>query len=160
MSRFRRATSADLDVLLPAQRRYYLEDGYAWDEAAARGALADLLEDSALGLVWIAEHEHELQGYVVLTFGYSLEYRGRDAFVDEIFFLDAYRRRGLGREALELVDEACRAAGVRALHLEVERDKQGALALYRSVGFEDRQRFLMTKRLDASQPLQTSMESP
>ena len=150
MSRFRRATSADLETLLVSQRQYYLEDGYPWDEAEARFALSRLLDDRALGLVWLAEHEAELQGYVVLTFGYSLEYLGRDAFVDELFFFAAHRGRGLGREALRLVEAACREEGVRALHLEVERGKPGALALYRSVGFEDRERFLMVKRFGAS----------
>jgi GNAT superfamily N-acetyltransferase len=151
MSRFRRATSADLEVLLPPQRQYYLEDGYPWDEVEARSTLARLLDDRALGRVWLAEHEGELQGYVVLTFGYSLEYGGRDAFVDELFFFEAHRGRGLGREALGLVEAACREEGVRALHLEVERGKPGALALYRSEGFEDRERFLMVKRLGASE---------
>jgi ribosomal protein S18 acetylase RimI-like enzyme len=36
---------------------------------------------------------------------------------------------------------------VRALHLEVTRDNIAAQRLYRSVGFADRDHYLMTKRL-------------
>jgi diamine N-acetyltransferase len=144
----RAATPADLAALLVLQRRYYSEDGYPWDEPAARSAASSLLEEPSLGRVWMVEEGGEAVGYFVLTFGYSLEYRGRDAFVDELYFGQSHRGRGLGREALRMVEEACRAEGVRALHLEVERDKPSALGLYRSAGFEDHDRYLMTKRLE------------
>jgi ribosomal protein S18 acetylase RimI-like enzyme len=40
--------------------------------------------------------------------------------------------------------------GVRALHLEVERDNAAGQALYRRRGFRDGGRVLLTKRLDAA----------
>ena len=46
-----------------------------------------------------------------------------------------------------LPQRACRAAGVHALHLEVERDKRRAIDFYRRAGFEDHDRYLMTKRI-------------
>lgn len=57
------------------------------------------------------------------------------------------RGRGLGREALQLMEQACRKAGVRARHLEVERGKEGAIELYRRMGFVDHARHLMTRLL-------------
>jgi ribosomal protein S18 acetylase RimI-like enzyme len=59
----------------------------------------------------------------------------------------ARRGRGLGRAALEAVESAARELGVRALHLEVERENASAQALYRDRGFRDNDRRLMTKRL-------------
>ena len=113
---------------------------------AARAAWSRLLDHPALGRAWVAPHGPALVAYAVLTLGYSLEYRGRDAFVDELFVAPAWRGRGLGREALAILDVACVELEVNALHLEVERDKANAQALYRRWGFEDRERFLMTKR--------------
>ena len=85
------------------------------------------------------------------SLGWSLEYGGRDAFIDEIFVSPSYRDRGLGRRALDAIAEACLELEVRALHLEVERDNVRASELYRKWGFEDSDRRLMTRRLAGDQ---------
>ena len=71
----------------------------------------------------------------------------RPACIDELYVAPAWRGRGLGHQALKAVDAACIQLGVEALHLEVERNKTAAQALYRRWGFADRQRVLMTKRM-------------
>jgi GNAT superfamily N-acetyltransferase len=143
----RPAQQGDLDALLALQRTYYVEDGYSFVESEAREALATLLSDPELGRVWLIETDTGAVGYLVVTLGYSLEYRGRDAFVDELFVLSSQRGRGLGTTALTVAEEACRELGVRALHLEVERDRVAAQATYRRWGFSDHRRYLMTKLL-------------
>jgi ribosomal protein S18 acetylase RimI-like enzyme len=86
-------------------------------------------------------------GYLVLGFGYSLEFLGRDAFVDELYVDEAHRGGGLGRRFLQAAERVCRANGVRALHLEVDPSNAVAQALYRSWGFADHDRRLMTRWL-------------
>jgi ribosomal protein S18 acetylase RimI-like enzyme len=144
-----RLREADLDSLLALQALYYREDGYSFDRRAARRAWRRLLDDAMLGHGWSARSGADVVGYLVLTFGYSLEYRGRDAFIDELYIAPAFRGRGLGRQALRLADQACRRLGVRALHLEVEAGKAAARALYARSGFADRRRRLMTKTFGA-----------
>jgi ribosomal protein S18 acetylase RimI-like enzyme len=144
---FRRATVADLDRLLVLQAAYYRDDGYVHHPEEARKAWAKLLGDASLGQVHVAESAPEVVGYVVITFGYSLEYLGRDAFVDELFVAEPFRGRGLGRRALEVAEAACREAGARAVHLEVEPDKDQTIELYRRRGFVDKRRRLMTRIL-------------
>jgi len=36
-----------------------------------------------MGRVWLIQYQGQVIGYVILTLGYSLEYGGRDAFIDE-----------------------------------------------------------------------------
>jgi len=129
-------------------RDYYRDDGYPFIEAEARVAVTGLVGDPARGGVWVCEIDGAVAAYLAVTLGYSLEYRGPDAFVDEVVVAAAHRGRGLGREALAVAEAHCRRAGVRALHLEVEPAKDRALALYRTSGFTDHGRRLMTKRLD------------
>lgn len=147
MTTFDPAGGSDAPVLLELMEVFYAEEGYPFDRERARQALLPLLEDECKGRVWILREDGEVVGYVVLTLGWSLEYHGRDAFVDELFVLPSHRGHGLGRRALEVVAAACREVGVRALHLEVERDNEGARALYRKWGFADHDRLLLTRRL-------------
>ena len=144
---FRAADHADLEAILAHERRYYAAEGYQFDPAAAHAALEGLLADAERGRLWVAADGDTVVGYLAVTFGWSLEYRGRDAFVDELYLAEAYRGRGLGREAIGLAEGACREAGVRTLHLEVERENAVARVLYQRAGFSSHERILMSKPL-------------
>lgn len=154
MSRFRRAGPGDVNAILGMMRGYYEQDGYTFVEPEARAAALALIGDPHLGRLWVTSgvtsDGEGVVGYVAVALGFSFEYRGREAFVDELFIAQTHRGRGLGREALEVAEAYCREAGVNALHLEVERHREPALELYRRRGFEDYGRFLMTKWLTGS----------
>ena len=144
---FRLAAEADLETLIGFMRQFYSIDAYPFDEQAARGALREFLGEPLFGRVWLIEVNAEPVGYLVLTLGYSLEFHGRDAFIDELFVAPSYRHRGIGKRAMQFVELACRELGVHALHLEVERHNAAAQQLYRQFGFEDHDRFLFSKWL-------------
>jgi ribosomal protein S18 acetylase RimI-like enzyme len=144
---FRPATTADEPALLELMREFYRHAAMAWDEAAARAALHGLLADAGLGRALLIELDGALAGYLAVCFGYSLEFLGRDAFVDELYVREAFRGRGLGARALEIAADLCRECGVRALHLEVEHRNTRAQEIYRKAGFADREHYLMTRRL-------------
>lgn len=137
----------DAAELVGMMRDFYELEHIEFDEAAARAALGQLLGDESLGRVWLIKSGAEIVGYVVLTFGFSLEFRGRDALVDELFVREGWRGRGAGRRALEFVAGVCRALGVGALRLEVGRENESARALYRKAGFQDHDRHLLTRRV-------------
>jgi GNAT superfamily N-acetyltransferase len=145
MARFRAANAGDVEAIVGMMRPYYQEDGYPFVESEARAAALALIEEPQLGRLWVTCEGERVVGYVAATLGFSFEYRGREAFVDELFIAESHRGRGLGREALELAEAYCREMGVNAMHLEVERHRPGAQALYRRAGFEDHERYLLTK---------------
>ncbi len=138
----------DVDVLLGFMKRLYEQDKTPFDESGARRALDGMVRDRTLGRVWMIGDGRETFGYVALTLGYSLEWHGRDAFVDELYIDAGRRRQGYGAGAMRLVEQACRELGVHALHLEAERGNAAARELYRRCGFVDRDRCLMTKLLE------------
>lgn len=144
---FRLAREGEVGTILGFMRAFYAGEGYPFDEGAAGKALAGLVRAPDLGRVWLIEEGDEPVGYVALTFGYSLEFHGRDAFVDELFVRAEWRGRGAGTAALRFVMDACPGLGVQALHLEVERVNTAAQALYRRFGFHDHDRYLMTRRM-------------
>jgi len=79
-----------------------------------------------------------------MAFDYSLEYRGRGAWIDEFFVRRTHRGRGIGTRAIEFFVQQAKELGVAVVHLEVNHANP-ATELYRRLGFEDHQRYLMTK---------------
>jgi diamine N-acetyltransferase len=148
---FRPATKGDEADLVRMMRSLAEQEpgAYYFDEPAVRGALREFLADPSLGKAWLFLEGTTPAGYIVLTLGYSFEYHGRDAFVDELYVEQRYRRRGIGREAMKFVEEQARTMGVTALHLEVDDGNDTALELYRRSGYADHERHLMTKWLVA-----------
>jgi ribosomal protein S18 acetylase RimI-like enzyme len=139
----RLATLTDVDVLVRLMRQFYAEAAFTLSERAAR-AFEVLLDDSRLGQVWMIEDDGHPAGFVVLTVGFSMEYGGLRGFVDDFYVAPQYRRRGLGHAALEEVKRVCHRRGVRALLVETGPDNAAAISAYRSVGFEDSGRALLT----------------
>jgi diamine N-acetyltransferase len=151
---FRLAAEADADALLEFMQAYYAFDGHSFDREKARVALTGLLRDANLGRAWLILDGDAPAGYIVLCFGYSLEWLGRDAFVDEFYLREEYRGRGWGRQTMEFVEEAAREAGIRTLHLEVVRKNTTALELYRRMEFREHASTFLSKWIarDLSKP--------
>jgi diamine N-acetyltransferase len=122
-----------------------------FDEAAARACLRKFRSIPAFGGVWMLCEGNKAVGYIVLTVGFSFEFHGHDAFIDELYVDAAYRRRGYGRKAVTFIEEKAREMGVNAIHLEVDRGNDSAFELYRRAGYADHDRFLMTKWLKLEQ---------
>lgn len=142
-----RATPGDLDSLVNLMTEFYGESGFAFDPARARVAFADLIADPRFGSAWLIRSDDEVAGYFVLTLGYSMEFGGRSAFLDDLFIRAPFRGRGLGKAALATLRAECEALGVRVVHLEAARDNNTAQGLYRKAGFTGRDLQLLTLRL-------------
>jgi len=144
----REAKARDLPALLRMMRSLAEQPpAIPFDEGEVRAALDKFLGHADLGQAWLLWLGEKPAGYVILTLGYSFEFRGRDAFIDELYIEPEFRRRGLGRRALEFLEEKARASGVNALHLEVDRGNDRAMELYRRSGYENHGRHLLTKWL-------------
>jgi diamine N-acetyltransferase len=144
----REAKARDLPALLCMMRSLAEHPpAIPFDEDEVRAALDKFLGRAELGQAWLLWLGEKPAGYVILTLGYSFEFRGRDAFIDELYIEREFRRRGLARRALEFVEEKARASGVNALHLEVDRSNDPAMELYRRTGYENHGRHLLTKWL-------------
>jgi ribosomal protein S18 acetylase RimI-like enzyme len=144
---FRLASESDAPTVLQFMCEYYACDGHCFREPEARSTLTALLRDQSLGQVWLIQEGDLPVGYAVLAFGYSLEWLGRDAFVDELYLREAFRGHGWGRMTLAFLEETARARSVRTLHLEVRRQNARALALYERVGFSQHESTLLSKRI-------------
>ncbi|HET8922027.1 MAG TPA: GNAT family N-acetyltransferase [Candidatus Acidoferrum sp.] len=146
----REAALEDEQELLPMMRKLAEQDPeiIKFDEAAARAAFRKFLSLPAFGRVWLLCEDQQTVGYIILTVGFSFEFRGHDAFVDELYIGADYRRRGYGLLAMAFLEKKALEMGVNAVHLEVDHGNAPALELYRRAGYVDHDRFLMTKWLN------------
>jgi diamine N-acetyltransferase len=145
---FHRADSGNCETLVELMREFNAFEDLPFDETKARKALKQILRDESFGRVWLIKRGEETAGYAVLTLGFSLEFHGRDAFIDEIYLREEFRGKGFGKQAVQFLEEQCRDLGVKALHLEVERKNGRAQIFYHRNGFTDHARFLMTKLIE------------
>lgn len=145
---FKPADANQTGPLLEMRREFCAHERLSFDERADLSVLHKIMADPSLGRVYMMLAGEEVAGYVVLTFGFSLEYGGRDALIDEIYVRESYRGRGIGTRCLQFIESVCRDLGVRALHLEVDRANANAQGVYRKSGFVDHDRYLMTRWID------------
>ena len=90
---------------------------------------------------------------LIITLGFSVEYGGRDGFIDDLYLVPAARGRGVGRKLIDFALAQARELGVGTLHLEVETGNDAATRLYRAAGFTETGRRLMRLRLPLCAPL-------
>lgn len=141
------ARERDVGELAAMMGAFYKDLGEPFAEVRAERALRALLADPSYGAVWIFRQDGRAIGYLVVTHGYSLEFDGRIAVIDEVYTVPEMRGGGIGARALALAEEHCRREGIAALRLEVHQENRRALALYERNGFEAHDRYLMTKWL-------------
>jgi len=127
----------DVDFFVALREGYCRDDNAAFDLVETRRCYQELLgSDVGHGRgFFIRAGGGEPVGYLVVSFGFSFEWGGRDATVDEIYVRADSRRQGLGRRALEALEPYLRAAGIRAIHVETRRSNPGAFRLYERSGY-------------------------
>lgn len=125
---------------------FHAEDGYETDAAHRETALAPLLEGSPHGCVWLIGPRNAPVGYIIVSFGWSVELGGLEGFVDEFFIRPGVRGRGVGTEVLNRLIPQLESNGLCALHMEVLADKPRLLRLYEKAGFRLRDGFVLMTR--------------
>ena len=141
---FRFAEQAHIAALLPLMKDFYASERLQYDADRLRRLLLQLIGNQDLGRLILFEESGKLVGYMVIGFGFSLEFHGRDCFVDEFYVAPHYRSRGIGQAAVEFAARICRSAGIKAVHLEADHINVRGHEFYKRLGFRDHPRHLMT----------------
>ncbi len=136
-----------LQLVLPLIADYHAFEGLDSTAEQREAAVQQLLDQPGFGAVWLIYNDDELAGYIALCRGFSIEFNGFDAFVDEFYLRETFRGRGIGAQVLDAIREEARARDINALHLEVARDNEPARRLYRKAGFEARETYLLMTAL-------------
>ena len=122
-------------VLHPLPRAFHEE---AFDEMLRSRDYAD-------GYMLFADGRAVGFGLVAKT--YSRESGGMVLWLEELFILEEYRSRGLGREFFAAVEAYARENGYARIRLEVEADNVRARSLYERLGYAPLEYEQMFKQL-------------
>lgn len=133
----------DIPVVIAMMEEFYAIDNYPIDTNVSRGLMHEFLENETLGRGWLILKDNEPVGYVIMTFVFSFEYKGRIAFLDELFISPTTRGLGFGKQALDFLTEQAKALSVKIIYLEIEGHNTVAQKLYLSKGYEIHNRGLM-----------------
>lgn len=136
-----------LEKLIAMVTAFHEEAGINLSDQARRNGVAPLLDGIPHGVAYLVGPPRSPIGYIIVTFGWSLEFGGMDGFIDEFYVRPGVRGRGIASETLQTLPRALGDAGLTALHLEVDMTNDTARRLYTRAGFVARENYqLMTRK--------------
>jgi ribosomal protein S18 acetylase RimI-like enzyme len=142
--RVRWATVTDSAIIAEFARAFHAEDNHPLSDEGVAGLLLMLEPGFSDGIVLLLEIDGVAQGYGVLSFCYGYEHGGPETFVEDIYVVPEWRSQGFGQMLLNALENEARAAGRRAIHLEVMPGNR-AESWYRRQGWRSRGSQLLTK---------------
>ena len=95
----------------------------------------ELMRSDEYAVCYIFELDGKIAGYSLLAKTYSQEAGGKVLWIEEIYVIPELRGNRIGRSFFEFLIEN-RPADIKRLRLEVERENEGAVRLYKSFGFD------------------------
>lgn len=140
---------ADSDALISWILEFNAHEEIDTPATRIRPGLQKLLSHPELGgAYWICRDDGPTRcGYAILTYGFDLEYGGRDAWLTDLYIRPELRAQGSGTQAFALLEAQARQAGAGALHLVVRRENLAAQRAYAKNGMTENPRLLMIKLL-------------
>ena len=142
------AKPEDLEKLDALVAAFHDENGISLAPEKRRAGLSPLLDGIPHGCAYLIGPPRAPIGYVIVSFGWSIEFGGLDGFIDELYVRPGVRRRGVAGEVLMALPRTLADAGMKAIHLEVDAANQTAKRLYTRAGFKLRDQYaLMTRPL-------------
>lgn len=130
------ATPADLPALVGLLSELFsLEADFQPDPERQRAGLALILEQPALGQLFVLRVNGRVAGMANALFTVSTARGGRVLLLEDVIVAAEFRGRGLGRVLVQHVLDWARDMGLHRVTLLADRDNQAALDFYDRLGF-------------------------
>lgn len=143
MTTFKPLEITDISTITQMMQDFYAIDNYPMNIEVAKELFHEFISNEHLGKSWLIYYENEIVGYLILTFVFSFEYSGKIAFIDELFIKKNARGKGIGKEAIQFIQQEVPKLSLKLLYLEVEPHNENAQKLYLAHDFVIHNRKLM-----------------
>lgn len=134
---FRPIEEKDKEIYLSMTRKFYDSDAVLSPVPTENfeKTFALLMKGSPYADAFVFEEEGSVVGYALLARTWSQEAGGEAIWIEEIYLEPAARGKGYGSAFFRFL-ETKYAPHAKRFRLEVEEENEGAVALYRRMGFE------------------------
>jgi ribosomal protein S18 acetylase RimI-like enzyme len=124
-------------------------------EAAFRASIAALLQDAGTEFFLAWDAQQDVLGYVQARYRYSAWTAALEAELEDVFVVLQARRCGVGLQLVQFAMARAIERGCRSVGLNTNERNEGALALYRRLGFRaERRRWQGGRQLWLNKPLE------
>ena len=139
----------DRETFLALSDRFYSSEAvlHAVPRAYHEEAFEEIVGGSPYAAGYLLESEGKAVGFALTATSYSRESGGKILWLEELYLLEEYRSRGLGREFFAFAEEFARKNGYARIRLEVEENNVRARALYERLGYEPLEYVQMIRQL-------------
>lgn len=147
MTTFISLETSQIEAITTMMQEFYAIDNYPIDIEVSKKLFEEFISDENLGKAWLIFSNDDVVGYVILTYVFSFEYKGRIAFLDELYIKENFRGKGIGKQTIDFIKEQATNQNVKLIYLEVENHNQNAQKLYLANDFEVHNRKLLKHKL-------------
>lgn len=152
MTTFKHLELTQIEAITTMMQDFYAIDNYPIDIEVSKKLFKEFISDENLGKAFLICHSDEgrtseLVGYVILTYVFSFEYKGKIAFLDELYIKEIFQGKGIGKQTIDFIKEQASNQNVKLIYLEVENHNQNAQKLYLANNFEVHNRKLLKHKL-------------
>lgn len=137
MLKIRPLTMCDKETYLRMAREFYATEAVLIHvgEEHFLSTFDELMRSDEYAICYLFELDGETVGYSLLAKTYSQEAGGLVLWIEEIYVSPEFRGHGIGKAFFDFILKN-KPDNVKRLRLEVERENEGAVKLYRSFGFD------------------------
>lgn len=134
---FTKPTPEDRADYLRMVKEFYSTDAVLFHVADSHfeECFEELLRSDEYTFCHIFRYDGEAAGYALIAKTYSQEAGGMVWWIEEIYVLPEYRGKGIGSAYFDYLF-SIKPENVKRMRLEVERENEGAVALYKRLGFD------------------------
>lgn len=147
MVQFKSLETSQIEIITQMMQVFYAIDNYPIDIEVSKQLFQEFISDDKLGKAWLIHLDEEIVGYVILTYIFSFEYKGRIAFLDELYIKENFRGKGIGKQTIDFIKEQASNQNIKLIYLEVENHNQNAQKLYLANDFVVHNRKLLKHKL-------------
>ena len=145
----REINAQDKQVFLEMAEEFYHSPAVAHPIplSHAEHTFHEVLAGSPYATIFLLEKDGKPAGYAQVSLTHSTESDGLVAWLEELYIRPAFQGNGLGGSFFSYLEERFGDRLTR-IRLEVEPDNEGALRLYRRLGFSEFPYLPMAKELN------------
>ena len=123
MVHFQNLQTSQIEIITQMMQDFYAIDNYPINIEESKKLFEEFISNENLGKSYLIYNDSEIVGYIIMSYIFSFEYKGRMAFFEELFINKSSRRLGIGKFAIEFIKQEARVFFYRPVEMTALAEK-------------------------------------